>query len=116
MSDSDDGVMESAAWLMVGATQSIPGWLQHDGTRLRLFTDSDQGFDVAVDQITDVTFPWYYFGGGCKLRVAGRPVRLSFVRPNGAAAAARPGEALRSAAAIAPGRAAGRACKARLTG
>ncbi len=51
-----------------------------------------------------------------QLRVGGRPVRLSFVRPNGAAAAALPGEAMRSVQAIAPGRASGRAWKTRLTG
>lgn len=108
--------MESEAWLMVGATQSVPGWLRHDGQRLRFDTGTDQGFDVAVRDVTDITFPWYYFGGGCKVRVGQRAVRLSFVRPNGAAAAARTSEALRSVAAIAPGRASGRAWKARLDG
>ena len=41
-------------------------------------------FDVRLDDVTDVTWPWYYFGGGVKLSVAGEQYRLSFVLPNGA--------------------------------
>ena len=39
---------------------------------------------AALDDVTDVAFPWFYFGGGAKLTVAGTRHRLSFVRPNGA--------------------------------
>ena len=41
-------------------------------------------FDVPLDEVTDVVWPWYYFGGGVKLSVAGERYRFSFVLPNGA--------------------------------
>ena len=41
-------------------------------------------FDVPLTSVTDVVWPWYYFGGGVKLSAAGEPYRLSFVLPNGA--------------------------------
>ena len=41
-------------------------------------------FDVPLAEVTDIVWPWYYFGGGVKLRAAGEPYRLSFVLPNGA--------------------------------
>jgi hypothetical protein len=30
-----------------------------------------------------VSWPWYWFGGGCKLRAAGQAYKVTFVRPNG---------------------------------
>ena len=41
-------------------------------------------FDVPLDEVTDVIWPWYYFGGGVKLSAGGEQYRLSFVLPNGA--------------------------------
>ena len=52
--------------------------------RLRCVTQDRVAFDVALGDITNVVFPWYYFGGGLKLRAAGVAFRLSFVLPNGA--------------------------------
>jgi hypothetical protein len=34
--------------------------------------------------VTEVAFPWYYFGGGAKVTVNGVRYRFSFVKPNGA--------------------------------
>jgi hypothetical protein len=74
----------SDAWILEGLTVSVPALLQlHDG-RLRCVTVDGVAFDVALGDITNVVFPWYYFGGGLKLRAAGVPFRLSFVVPNGA--------------------------------
>lgn len=47
------------------------------------FTDGEPYFDVAFDELTDVTYPWYRFGGGVKLRAAGTLYKITFVRPNG---------------------------------
>ncbi len=74
----------SYAWLLRGITVSIPGWLDvHDGC-LRFSTPQEVVFDVPLAEITSVNYPWYYFGGGVKLKAAGTPYRLSFVKPNGA--------------------------------
>ncbi len=74
----------SYAWLLKGITRSVPGWLDlHEG-RLRFATPEELVFDVPRAEVTAVVFPWYYFGGGVKFRAAGRPYRLSFVKPNGA--------------------------------
>jgi hypothetical protein len=47
------------------------------------FTDGEPYFDVAFDELTDVTYPWYRFGGGVTLRAAGTLYEITFVRPDG---------------------------------
>lgn len=71
----DETMLASPAWLMVGATQSLPGVLWHDGHRLVLELEGEhaaRGLDVPVAEVRDVAFPWYYFGGGCRLTAGGR--------------------------------------------
>lgn len=74
----------SYAWLLKGLTQSIPGWLDLHEERLRFTTPEKVVFDVPRAKVTAIAYPWYYFGGGVKLRAGGQPYRLSFVKPNGA--------------------------------
>jgi hypothetical protein len=74
----------SAAWLLRGLTGSAAGWLAFDGKRLGLSSGDTIVFEVPLEAIERLVFPWYYFGGGMKIRVGGTPYRLSFVRPNGA--------------------------------
>ena len=38
-------------------------------------------FDAPLAEVSRVTFPWFYFGGGMKLAVRGARYRFSFVRP-----------------------------------
>ena len=74
--------MRSPAWLLSGFTRSVAGELvlkhkrlvfaAHDGRRL---------IDSALGDVTGVRFPWYYFGGGMKLRIGMETYRLSFARP-----------------------------------
>ena len=73
----------SEAWLLVGLTRSVPGHLAWNG-RLRFSSADGVVFDVAPGQLSSVTFPWYYFGGGVKLIAGSTKYRLSFVKPNGA--------------------------------
>ena len=73
----------SYAWRLKGLTRSIPGWLDLHEERLRFTTPEEVVFDVLRADVTAIKYPWYYFGGGMKLRAAGRPYRLSFVKPNG---------------------------------
>ena len=39
---------------------------------------------MPLAEVTAIVWPWYYFGGGVKLRADAAPHRLSFVLPNGA--------------------------------
>jgi hypothetical protein len=73
----------SYAWMLVGTFRTAAGWLDLTAGRLRFATPDEVVFDVAVEHITDVDWPWYYFGGGVKLTAAGVRYRLSFVLPNG---------------------------------
>lgn len=75
----------SHAWLLEGITGSVAGWLDFQQGRLRFTTPEAVVFECPRAEVTALVFPWYYFGGGMKLHAAGRPYRLSFVKPNGAA-------------------------------
>jgi len=91
----------SVVWLLKGATGSTEGVLELSGGRLSLtksghytgapFTATDDRgdregrvFDAPLDAVTEVRFPWWYFGGGAKLTVAGETYRLSFLKPGNA--------------------------------
>ncbi|MCW0214008.1 MAG: hypothetical protein OJJ54_11675 [Pseudonocardia sp.] len=74
-------VLASPAWI-IGGLQNRPGYLVSAGGRIT-FTDGEPHFDVALEEISDVTYPWYWFGGGVKLRAAGTLYKITFVRPNG---------------------------------
>ncbi len=76
--------LRTPAWLLVGLTGSRPGVLELADGRLAFTAEDGRVFEAARRDITDVVFPWFYFGGGVKLTVAGTRHRLSFVRPNGA--------------------------------
>ncbi len=76
--------LSSAAWVLIGITGNRPALLEMSGGTLALTTKEGRVFEVNVADLTDVTFPWYYFGGGMKMTAAGRQYRISFVRPNGA--------------------------------
>ena len=72
------------AWLLVGLTRSVPGILELADGELVYTTVEGRVFDTHLSEVTDVLFPWYYFGGGVKLSVGAERYRLSFVRPNDA--------------------------------
>lgn len=74
----------SDAWLLRGLTQSVPGWLDLQDGRLRFSTPDEVVFETPLAEVSGITFPWYYFGGGMKLRAGGESYRISFVKPNGA--------------------------------
>jgi hypothetical protein len=102
---------QSVAWLLMGLTGSAPGRLRvaegkltytvHGrgaltGGQLRkleartglpgLADTLDAGaavtlFEVPVEAVGGVTFPWYNFGAGMKLTVAKTGYRFSFIKP-----------------------------------
>ena len=79
-----DQSFASEAWRMVGLTRSLPGVLELARGRLRFIDEDGVRFEATLDDLSGITFPWYYFGGGMKLTVHGNRYRLAFVRPNDA--------------------------------
>ena len=80
-----DDALRSPAWLLVGMTRSVPGLLELADGRLAFTIEEGPVFDAPLSGVSDIKFPWYYFGGGVKLRIGNERYRLSFVRPNDAA-------------------------------
>ena len=74
--------IETRVWRLIGLRGSEPGFLELSGGRLKYEPDDGPGFDVPLSDISGVTFPWYYFSGGFKLRVRGEEYRFSFVEPH----------------------------------
>lgn len=118
--------LSGGVWLLHGVTRSEPAALTLLKGQLTCRTEAGTAFDVPVAEIQDLAFPWYYFGGGMQLTVAGVRHRVSFVRPNDAAEdmpfrlAAREGDVAGLALVgmklqdIGEGRAAGRAWRSAL--
>ena len=71
----------SYVWRLIGTLRSEAGWLDLTAGRLRYTTETREVFDVSLDEVTDVVWPWYYFGGGVKLTADGEQYRFSFVLP-----------------------------------
>jgi hypothetical protein len=83
-STDPDGDFASYAWRLIGTLRSEAGWLDLTAGRLRYSTPDGVVFDVPLAGVTDIIWPWYYFGGGVKLTAGGEQYRFSFVLPNGA--------------------------------
>jgi hypothetical protein len=78
--------LATPAWLMAGRLRNVPGVLAAGEGRLAFVTDDGPVFNVPLAEVGDVTWPWHWFGGGCKLRANGELYKITFVRPNGAPA------------------------------
>ena len=79
-----DEALCTPAWLLVGMTRSVPGILELVDGHFAFTVEEGRVFEVPRSGVSDVKFPWYYFGGGVKFMVGGERYRLSFVRPNDA--------------------------------
>lgn len=74
------------AWQMIGMTISEPAMLIFDGEQLKLITENEKnGFAGHFSEVKNITFPWYYFGGGFKCEIKNQKFRVSLVKPNGGA-------------------------------
>ena len=71
------------AWLLNGLG-STPACLQLVGGRLSLVGWDGPLFDFGLEEIESVDSPWWWFGGGIRIRVGGELFKVSFTRPNGA--------------------------------
>ncbi len=76
--------LRSVAWQLVGLTGNRPGLLELSGGVLAFTGEDGRVFEANVADVTEISFPWFYFSGGMKLTVGGTRHRISFVRPNGA--------------------------------
>ena len=109
--DSVASSLCTAAWLLMGITGSSPGVLKLENGRLSFDAHgrgaltkgqlrqlegmvSEPGlanrlsngevvrvFDASLAEVSRVTFPWFYFGGGMNLVVRAAHYRFSFIRP-----------------------------------
>src|SRR5262245_44507292 len=132
--------LQTLTWLLMGSTGSAPGVLGLSGGRLTFeahgrgaltlsqlreleqrtgrpglvqhLTDGHRVplFEAPLPAVQDVRFPWYYFGGGMKLTVAGHPFRFSFLQPQNTRL---PGD-LASVRELSTGRSGGKAWRAAL--
>ncbi len=75
------GALVSPAWL-IGGLRNVPGYLATGQGGLTFVSDTPV-FDVPLAQVTDVSWPWWWFGGGVRLTAAGQRWKITFVRPNG---------------------------------
>ncbi|MBK9155692.1 MAG: hypothetical protein IPM25_16035 [Chloracidobacterium sp.] len=86
--------ISTPVWRLTGLRGSEPGTLQLSDGRLKYTPDDGPGFDVPMEEISGVNFPWYYFSGGFKLRVRGEEYRFSFVEPHNEYADIKSGRSL----------------------
>jgi hypothetical protein len=111
------------AWLLRGI-MNTPGVLVWRHGRLSFTSDEGVIFDEPLTPASEVSFPWWYFGGGFKVTAGGRRHRVSLTRPNGAPSPAAAydlvglelASAARSLADVAAGRSAGAAWRQVLGG
>jgi hypothetical protein len=75
--------LDSEAWLLVGLTRTLAGRLVFDNGCLT-FADEDGSvhFSTPLSEVERIWSPWYYFGGGLKMRVDGVTFRITFTLPN----------------------------------
>ena len=76
-----DDTLRTPAWLLTGIVGSVSGVLELTGGRLAFMTEQRSLFEVPLSRVSNVSFPWYYFGGGVKFRIGADRYRMSFVEP-----------------------------------
>lgn len=74
--------MFSSVWKLKGLTGSESGDLELRSGHLIYTPHMGVGFDVPLTEVQDITFPWYYFGGGFKMRIGNDNYRFSFIKPH----------------------------------
>lgn len=76
-----DNNLSTDAWLLSGLTGRIPGILQLLNGRITFIAAEKSFFDVPLDEVQEINFPWHYFGGGMKFRIGAESYRFSFTEP-----------------------------------
>ena len=76
---------ETVCWMIIGSTGADFGTLTFDGKRLIFKTDNQKlSFNIPIQELTALKFPWYNFGAAFKGSIPGRKIYMSFVAPVGA--------------------------------
>jgi hypothetical protein len=89
--ETDESAIYTPVWILSGLTGRTSAGLEFADGRVILSTGDVDVFNVALNDVRDVKFPWYYFGGGVKFRVGAQEYRISFTEPgeHGSTAGAR---------------------------
>lgn len=103
--------LATPAWILAGHLRNVPGVLVAEDGRLEFHTDAGPAFAAPIGEVGPVTWPWWWFGGGLVATVRGERFKITFVRPNGAGAAADPFQAAAGLRDVHTGRAAARQWK-----
>lgn len=81
--------LSSQAWILHGLTGSTAGVLTLRNERLSFESaDSRLAFDAALNEVSEIKFPWHLFGGGLTFGIGADNYRVSFVRPGNTTAEA----------------------------
>ncbi|WP_309707310.1 hypothetical protein [Armatimonas sp.] len=73
--------LSTSVWLLQGLFKSTSGILELTQDRLVFKSAGETVFDTPRESLTDVSFPWYYFGAGVVLSIDSKRYRFSFVEP-----------------------------------
>lgn len=88
---ADERVIQTPVWQLAGIFGgNEPGLLTLSGGRIRFETDDGVKLECPVSQLQNVRWPWYSFNAALNFTANGEKYRLTFARPNGAAATVRP--------------------------
>lgn len=74
--------LEDIVWRMIGISGSEQGVMKLTSGRFSFDGDKGTRFDVPVSAISEIKFPWHYFGGGMKISIGADKYRISFIEPH----------------------------------
>lgn len=74
--------LEETVWRMIRISGSERGVMKLTKDRFSFAGDKGTRFDVPISSITEIKFPWHYFGGGMKVSIGADNYRFSFIEPH----------------------------------
>lgn len=79
-----DEALCTPAWLLLGTTDSVAGVLELADDHLAFTILDGRVFDVALNEVRSVKFPWRLFGRIARIMIGEEVYRVSFIRPKNA--------------------------------
>ena len=77
-------IFSTSAWVKKSQLEYIYGLLSSDGKNLVFDTETkDFKFNITLNELKEISYPWYYFGGAFKAKMNNRELVVTFVTPNG---------------------------------
>ncbi len=73
--------LSTPVWLLQGFFKNTTGILELSQDRLVFRSAGETVFEVPLDSVTNISFPWYYFGGVVVFLIDSKRYRFSFVAP-----------------------------------